>query len=125
MYILYQVADDEILPALPLPTQPILSSGIFCTEYSRCSDFIVQTDRFLDIISSSLSRRFLSHAAYHRSSQSQIKGLSARGRTEENRDVRKWDFMQEISEFLFVKKENINTRINQFLLLFNKIYFKK
>jgi len=76
MYILHPVADDEILPAF-LPTQPIRSSGIFCTEYSRCSDIIMQTVRFFDIISSSLSRRLPSHAEYHRSSQSQIKGLSA------------------------------------------------
>jgi len=76
MYILHPVADDEILPAF-LPTQPIRSSGIFCTEYSRCSDAIMQTVRFFDIISSSLSRRLPSHAEYHRSSQSQIRGLSA------------------------------------------------
>jgi len=76
MHILHPVADDEILPAF-LPTQPIRSSGIFCTEYSRCSDAIMQTVRFFDIISSSLSRRLPSHAEYHRSSQSQIRGLSA------------------------------------------------
>lgn len=75
-YILHPV-DDENLPTF-LPAQPILSSGMFCTEYSRCSDTIVQTVRFFDIISSSLSRKFTSHAEYHRNSQSQIKGLSAR-----------------------------------------------
>lgn len=49
---------------------------MFWTEYSRCSLGMVQTVRFLDILSSSLSRKFPNQAVYHRSSQLQIRGLS-------------------------------------------------
>lgn len=51
---------------------------MLCTEYSRCSLAMKHTVRFFDILSSSLSRRLPNQAEYHRSSQSQIRGLSAK-----------------------------------------------
>lgn len=66
------------------PMQFILSIGIVCTKYSRCSDVIVHMGFFFWLISSSRSFNSLSKFGNHNNSHEQINGFSVRMKNRKN-----------------------------------------